>query len=1133
MRLVHVNWSEGALHIWAEVARSWSQASPGALPVDGGGAPAGDGERRDGETAPAPAHPFAASRAELRAMLAPVLEGITPGADVHQDDEEPTGLTLRLPVRDGVPVPSPRLAHALGHTAGNGSGAVELGRVAVETVRVGPAAAAAVLERLEGLGGDDALLGDREEDEAALGNGEVTGRIGGLGGGEIAPGPTVRFFAAAARLTRHLLAQQRFVPSLRQENSGQVRGLWQPWLADEQTVERVRKLLEAMPGAARAVEDDLGHHPWGVLQDFVVRLGDAMCRGVLVKEEMSDAVAGREPGTDPHVAWLTGLLGEEDEVPAGPAMRGELLKRVYRWISVLEDRGSSSQWRLMLRLLEPLDLGGLGDLQPPDEQIRWTLSFHLQSVQTPGVVIDASDIWLLPAGAATVEGHRIESPQDVLLGELGRAARLYKPLEAALEQAQPTELELSTSEAYRFLRQVRPILREQGVDVEAPKWWDMPTVRLGARLQVESEEIDFEAMPGAGPSRADPARLGLRSLVNYHWQLAIGDVSLTLEQFQKLAAQHSPLVRLNGKWVEVRPEDVKAAMEFLKRNPGGEMEVGQLLRLAYASDVKQTGLPILGMDATGWVGQVFGEAGASEKMPILKPPEGFVGALRPYQIKGMSWLAFLDRFGLGACLADDMGLGKTIQLLALLAYERDHAAPPGPTLLVVPMSVVGNWIHETRRFTPRLKVLVHHGLDRLQGAALTRAASEADLVITTYALAHRDRDELAAVEWWRVCLDEAQSIKNPSAKQTQAIRSIPAPRRIALTGTPVENRLGELWSIMDFLNRGYLGPAGEFRSRFAMPIERFHDQHRSAQLRGLIQPFVLRRLKTDRSVIADLPEKIETKEYCFLTPEQAQLYRTCVSDMLSAAEKSEGIQRRGVVLAGLIKLKQICNHPAQFFKEAAAEEGAGPPSLERSGKCLRLAEMLREVVDNGDRALVFTQFRQMGALLAAMLRHHLDREVLFLHGGTPAAQRQAMIKRFQEGEGSGAGDAPVFILSLKAGGLGLNLTAANHVFHFDRWWNPAVEAQATDRAYRIGQTRSVQVHKFIVSGTLEERIDAMIEQKTELAEKVIGAGERWLTELSTAQLRDLLILRPEAVADAGPGGGAAATVATGLLEDAT
>jgi len=469
-----------------------------------------------------------------------------------------------------------------------------------------------------------------------------------------------------------------------------------------------------------------------------------------------------------------------------------------------------------------------------------------------------------------------------------------------------------------------------------------------------------------------------------------------------------------------------------------------------------------------------------------------------------------------------MGLGKTIQLLALLSNER-HAASasgaqpatatrgvnwPEPTLLVVPMSVVSNWIHEAKRFTPDLKVLVHHGLDRMQGERLLRAAMESDMVITTYALAHRDQEQLSGIQWRRVVLDEAQNIKNPGAKQTQAIRNIATGRRIALTGTPVENRLGELWSIMEFLNPGYLDPPGEFRRRFSVPIERYHDKHRAAQLRGLVQPFVLRRLKSDPTVIADLPEKIESREYCFLTPEQASLYQTCVSDMLTVAEQTEGIQRRGIVLAGLIKLKQICNHPAHYLKEHGDGDGT-PINIARSGKSLRLLEMLREVIEAGDKALVFTQFRQMGHLLASMIRRDLNKDVLFLHGGSTAVQREEMVNRFQK-----AGlDHPIFLLSLKAGGLGLNLTAATHVFHFDRWWNPAVESQATDRAYRIGQTRTVHVHKFVVSGTLEERIDQMIEQKTELAENVIGSGERWLTELSTSQLRDMLSLRMDAIGD--------------------
>ena len=424
------------------------------------------------------------------------------------------------------------------------------------------------------------------------------------------------------------------------------------------------------------------------------------------------------------------------------------------------------------------------------------------------------------------------------------------------------------------------------------------------------------------------------------------------------------------------------------------------------------------------------------------------------------------------------------------------------------MSVVGNWMHETRRFCPTLRVLVHHGVDRPTDDAFVERAADADLVITTYALAHRDRETIERVAWHRVVLDEAQYIKNPAAKQTQAVRAISADRRIALTGTPVENRLSELWSIMDFLNPGYLGGPSAFRTRFAVPVERYRDARRAEQLRGLVRPFILRRLKTDPTVVSDLPDKIESREFCHLTTEQATLYEQCVKRMLAEVERSEGIQRRGLVLATLIKLKQICNHPSQMLKDLA--DGA-PPSLGRSGKCIRLIEMLGEVLAEGDRALVFTQFRQMGSILVQLLQRELGRDVLFLHGGTPQRQRTSMVESFQ----SPGSAHPVLVVSLKAGGVGLNLTAATHVFHFDRWWNPAVENQATDRAYRIGQTRTVQVHKFVVRGTLEERIDEMIEKKTELAEKIIGSGERWLTDLSTDDLRDILTLRRDAVGDEG------------------
>jgi non-specific serine/threonine protein kinase len=1079
--VVHALWTDGALHLWAESVAAFAATNPSA-----------DSSR----------HPFAADAV----ALAGALTGALGAAGAEPIKGEPAEIRVRLPMgAGGGPAASPRLAHLAGHEWGEGLDAEArlLVGVAVPSVRVGAADAPAALEALEAAAEED-----------------------GAGGAlpAVSVGESVRFYAAASRLVLHLLAQQRFVPMLVQETSGGVRGAWQPWLSDEAAGAQAAALAAAMPGEARCAQDAAGHDGWTVLEGFLSGVGDALCRRALSRESMHEAIEGRDPAADPQVAWLSGLLNGPAVLGAeGVKERTELVRHVRRWVGGLEERGAGSPWRLLLRLSEPLDVFGLEDFAAPGDEVRWTLSLHLQSTTNPRTRLDAQDIWLLPgggSGSATVEGLRIDSPQEVLLAELGRAARLYRKLESLLEDDEPSSIDLSTAEAYKFFRELRPLLMEQGFGVEVPDWWDSPTVRLGARLLVSSEDVDFSTpapAAGGGPQSA-ASRVGLHTLVDYRWQIAVGETTLTLEQFELLAAQHSPLVRLGGRWVEIRPEDVRAAVGFIRDNPGGKMEVGRALRLAYASDVRETGVPILGMDATGWVAKVFTDAGANQSLPILEPPRTFVGTLRPYQVKGLSWLAFLDTLGLGACLADDMGLGKTIQLLALLAHEREAArlaaeqggenGGPGPTLLVVPMSVVANWVHEARRFTPSLRVLVHHGPDRPLGDRLLRAACESDVVITTYALAHRDREHLEKVGWGRVVLDEAQNIKNPAAKQTRAVHAIDAPRRIALTGTPVENRLGELWSIMDFLNGGYLGSAGEFRRRFAVPVERYHDKHRASQLRGLVQPFVLRRLKTDPAVISDLPEKMESKEYCYLTPEQAQLYQACVTDMLNAADAATGIQRKGLVLSGLIKLKQVCNHPAQFLKEFGDGRAGAVPSPARSGKCQRLIEMLEEVLAAQDKALVFTQFRQMGDLLAAMLRRAFDREVLFLHGGTSAAERQRMIEEFQ-----GAGGPPVFVLSLKAGGVGLNLTAANHVFHFDRWWNPAVEAQATDRAYRIGQTRTVQVHKFVAGGTLEEKIDQMIEEKTALASEIIGSGESWLSELSTGQLRDLLALRADAVGD--------------------
>jgi SNF2 family DNA or RNA helicase len=470
-------------------------------------------------------------------------------------------------------------------------------------------------------------------------------------------------------------------------------------------------------------------------------------------------------------------------------------------------------------------------------------------------------------------------------------------------------------------------------------------------------------------------------------------------------------------------------------------------------------------------------------------------------VRGYSWLAFLRRWGLGACLADDMGLGKTVQTLALI--ERDwEEGPRRPTLLVCPMSVVGNWKKEAERFTPDLPVLVHHGQKRTRGNTFAEEAAEQALVLTSYALLHRDQGLFEQVPWAGVILDEAQNIKNPETKQAKAARALAAGYRVALTGTPVENHVGDLWSLWEFLHPGFLGGQADFRRRFFIPIQVQRDAEAADRLRRLTGPFLLRRLKTDRSIIADLPDKLEMKVFCNLTREQASLYAAVVEELNRSLSGADGIQRKGVILGALSKLKQVCNHPTQFL-------GDNSPVPGRSGKLARLTEMLDEVLQAGDRALVFTQFTEMGTLLQRHLQETFGREVLFLHGGVSRPQRDRMVERFQ-GEAAGP---RVFLLSLKAGGTGLNLTAANHVFHFDRWWNPAVENQATDRAFRIGQSRNVQVHKFVCVGTLEEKIDEMIERKQQVAARVVGTGEAWLTELSNEELKDIFTLRQEALGE--------------------
>jgi SNF2 family DNA or RNA helicase len=490
----------------------------------------------------------------------------------------------------------------------------------------------------------------------------------------------------------------------------------------------------------------------------------------------------------------------------------------------------------------------------------------------------------------------------------------------------------------------------------------------------------------------------------------------------------------------------------------------------------------------------------------------------------------MRQFQFGVCLADDMGLGKTIQIIALLLHDQKTQLPISyprkrsnqikkpqveTSLIICPLTLLGNWAKELKNFAPSLKYYIHHGETRLGGNSFLNQIKDVNIVLTTYGQVVKDKSLLSRVKWQNVILDEAQNIKTAKTNQARAVKSLPSQFRIAMTGTPIENRLTELWSIMDFLNPGYLGTQSQFHESYSLPIEKYHDETQMECLKQLIQPFILRRLKTDKNIIQDLPEKVENKVYTHLTQEQASLYKACVEDMMEQLDNTDGIKRKGIILATLTKLKQICNHPVQFLhernprtlKNENLDDWFQTNFEDRSGKLLQLIEMLHGVLERKEKALIFTQFSEMGAFLQAYLSNVFHMEVLFLFGGTSQLQRDLMVQRFQQLSSSPA----IFILSLKAGGLGLNLTAANHVFHFDRWWNPAVEEQATDRIYRIGQTRNVLITKFISLGTLEEKIDLMLDQKKELSEKILRSGEGWITDLSTEKLRDLLTLRQESV----------------------
>jgi non-specific serine/threonine protein kinase len=834
------------------------------------------------------------------------------------------------------------------------------------------------------------------------------------------------------------------------------------------------------------------------------------------------ALAHSPIGSDPAVIAAVepppGLLAEFTlRMPAMPGAEyasPELLGAIWREVDALARK-------------EAVAAGGLkvwlGRINPA-LHLLGRVTFHLaenkRSAATPFAFmatfthrLSAADQPVhLPLGRALQEfaGAGSLSALQSLLEPVQKAAERCDWVREQLESRRLFQPQAWTPvQAHAFLRGI-PLLEQSGVLTRIPDWWK---TRRASRPRVT---VRVGEQAGAG--------LGLGALMDFSVEPTLDGESLTSEEWDSLIRGQAGLVPLRGRWVEVDPAKLQGVLEHWRKAQAEASRDGvsflEAMRLLSgvkleatgSDDEEESGADWSEVTAGGWLAETLEKLRQPAAMggPELHP--NLQARLRPYQEVGAQWLWLLQSLGLGACLADDMGLGKTIQVIAVLLRMKEgtnpktrsragSAGPDAPALLVAPASLLANWKGEIQRFAPSLRIAFAHPSESADDAWRSAESADAflagkDLVVTTYGQAGR-LDWMSKRTWKLVVLDEAQAIKNPASRQTRAIKSLKAQARIALTGTPVENRLGDLWSLFDFLNPGLLGKGAEF-GRY---IKRLQDADTPdfGPLRQLVRPYLLRRLKTDRRIVPDLPEKTEVTAWCSLAKRQAALYQRSVDELGERLDElaSDGIQRRGLVLAFLMRLKQICNHPGHWLGD-----GSFPP--EESGKFLRLTELAEEIGSRQERVLVFTQFREMTAPLAAHLREVFGRPGLILDGSTPVAQRQQLVAQFQRDDGP-----PFFVLSLKAGGTGLNLTAASHVIHFDRWWNPAVENQATDRAFRLGQKRSVLVHKFACRGTVEEKIDQMLTSKRELADSVLGSDggpEKLLTEMSNAEILSFVSL---------------------------
>jgi hypothetical protein len=895
---------------------------------------------------------------------------------------------------------------------------------------------------------------------------QTLGWLVGVGSGQLpaeGAGPSLHWLGKAAVWATQLVAEGRMVPVLRgsttpsgggRHATGRHRVRWVPALVDR---ERLANLAAAMPGCVGALQAT--PQPDGLLRAVLAAVVDAVSRAGAARLVAPAAAPEAVSRVEVSEAVLSGLDGRP--FIASTDVAGRLAEDLKRWAAPVT---AATRVGLSVALDPPADHGG------------WLLSVQVTGVDKQPLAVEHALVVASGAKAQQVEA------------QMRRLERLLPALRRP--STRRGQVVLDVEEATDLMFRAGPVLASTGFDVYFPK--------VSRRRPSPQLRLFAEAMSG-------PSQVGINQLAAVRWSVLFDDLELDAAAVARLASEAAPLVQVRGRWVHIDRADLVAAADALAERAGiTELSGAALLRHAVGLEGSPLG-GALRVDGNGWAVELLRGARTSPPAPISNP-DGFVGELRHYQADALGWLAFLDRAGLGGCLAMDMGLGKTPTVLAHLRLDAGH----GPVLVVCPPAVLSNWATEARRFTPSLRVAVHHGPRRVAGPDLVALAARSDVVLSTYATAVRDMDTLDGVEWRRVVVDEAQAIKNPQNETAQVLRRLKSWSRLALTGTPIENGLGDLWAILDFVNPGLVGT----RPSFVEQLSRVADggggpaQGQEGALQALNGLLVFRRTKSEPEIAAELPDKVDKIDHCGMTPEQVGLYQAVVNRLLDGGLDSDANRRKGQVLAAITALKQICDHPAAYLDEDTDRSLTG-----RSGKLSRLEDILADVFAAGERALIFTHFAQWGERMSRHLTARTGRPIRCYHGGLARGARDQMVEEFQRGRGPGA-----LVLSIKAGGSGLNLTAANHVILYDRWWNPAVEDQARDRAWRLGQSNTVVAHRLVCPGTVDERVEEIVAGKRRVAGLVLPARSS-LGDLDAEQLRIALGLDADQVIEDEPGGG--------------